>query len=1234
MAVVFSNNAKTTLASNVSTSATSITVADGSVFPALNGSDYTYVTLEDGSGNVEIVKVTALSSNALTVVRAQDNTSARAFSSGDKCELRLTAAGLNEVASQADTDTNTTYSVGDGGLTQINFTSADNTKLDGIAVNANNYTLPFTDNSTNWNTAYTYSQVGHLPLAGGTLTGNLLINSANAEVNLRSGVAGTSGAVNWTFNTNGTNYASIKLPYDTRASTGLHIDSGYPITIDTSSSTGIKFVVNAANKATINSSGLTVSGTVSATGGNSANWNTAYGWGNHASAGYVSTTGNQNIDGIKIFTGTNVTLDNPVNSWKYIRLQSAASAKWDIATNEADTSGALQFRPLGSGANAAYVTTSGNYVSVPQGTLWGSSNDGSGSGLDADLLDGQQGDSYLRRDIPSIISVASSSADLLRLANSTSGQFIQIGFQQNDTDGMHHRAYLKAWKGSATASGNVDLIVRGSAGSLTSDVLSLRSGNASPTWRGQAIWNAGNDGAASGLDADLLDGVQGASFLRSDADDSFSGNLTTGANNHLTFGPNGTWGSSLRIGGNGRTATGTEMASIVTTDGNIHLDAANSANGIYLNYYAGTNGVFFGNGATSTTARMQSNGQLYKSGGTTNPYWNSTNDGSGSGLDADLLDGQQGSYYNQSQFTGSAFTSRNSGNAIAIDSVTTNMVGYVNSSTAAGYADGAGFSAAYSSSWVGQLFVDFRTGKLSSRGKNNGTWQTHRFMWDNLNDGSGSGLDADLLDGSQGQYYKHPTSPMSQNVSFDSFSGVSSYYNSVQFMNIYTPSAGTQATYNSPTNVGSHHHVMQFNGYSPTINNWKYQSAYSFYTGDMYTRNMYSSTWAAWRKQWDSVNDGSGSGLDADLLDGQQGSYYAPASHGHSYLPLTGGALTGNLNGTTAAFSGKVDFQGHAAIEGGNGYGVFKGYTGNNNHFIVVRGSVANQTGLSITGGHQTTFVEHAENNDTSGWYFKSNQTGSYAEIARITRTGGMHLQGNKVWHAGNDASGSGLDADSVDGIEGANIVRNNSGNQFMSGTHGTARLQLRRVDTSANMHSYLSMWASEPGITHDGCGIGGNIANAGFYYGVANTAVGTGSLMRFYQGNIEFKHLPAVTGAGNAGARTFYIDTGGNCTASGNISAYSDERLKTNIETIPSALEKVNALRGVTFDMNGVRGLGVIAQETETVIPEVVMTADDEMGTKSVAYGNMVGLLIEAIKELKSEVDDLRHQQEKFNDK
>ena len=111
-------------------------------------------------------------------------------------------------------------------------------------------------------------------------------------------------------------------------------------------------------------------------------------------SGYVNTTGSQNIDGIKVFTGTNVTLDNPVNSWKYIRLQSSGSAKWDIATKENETSGALQFRAGGGSANTAYVTTAGNYASDTQGTLWGSSNDGSGSGLDADLLDGQHGSYY------------------------------------------------------------------------------------------------------------------------------------------------------------------------------------------------------------------------------------------------------------------------------------------------------------------------------------------------------------------------------------------------------------------------------------------------------------------------------------------------------------------------------------------------------------------------------------------------------------------------------------------------------------------------------------------------------------------------------------------------------------------------------------------------------------------------------------------------------------------------
>ena len=93
------------------------------------------------------------------------------------------------------------------------------------------------------------------------------------------------------------------------------------------------------------------------------------------------------------------------------------------------------------------------------------------------------------------------------------------------------------------------------------------------------------------------------------------------------------------------------------------------------------------------------------------------------------------------------------------------------------------------------------------------------------------------------------------------------------------------------------------------------------------------------------------------------------------------------------------------------------------------------------------------------------------------------------------------------------------------------------------------------------------------------------------------------------------YCDDNGNWTAIGNITAYSDERLKENIETIPNALETVKKLRGVSFAKkdSGIKGIGVIAQEIEKVLPEVVVDAE----YKSVSYGNIVGLLIEAIKEL-----------------
>jgi hypothetical protein len=92
------------------------------------------------------------------------------------------------------------------------------------------------------------------------VAGSLLLDASSAEINLKSGVGTESGAVNWTFNTTGTNYASLKLPYDTRASTGFHIDSGYPLTLD--GTTRINFAISGSTKMDLDTSGLSVTGNV------------------------------------------------------------------------------------------------------------------------------------------------------------------------------------------------------------------------------------------------------------------------------------------------------------------------------------------------------------------------------------------------------------------------------------------------------------------------------------------------------------------------------------------------------------------------------------------------------------------------------------------------------------------------------------------------------------------------------------------------------------------------------------------------------------------------------------------------------------------------------------------------------------------------------------------------------------------------------------------------------------
>jgi hypothetical protein len=140
---------------------------------------------------------------------------------------------------------------------------------------------------------------------------------------------------------------------------------------------------------------------------------------------------------------------------------------------------------------------------------------------------------------------------------------------------------------------------------------------------------------------------------------------------------------------------------------------------------------------------------------------------------------------------------------------------------------------------------------------------------------------------------------------------------------------------------------------------------------------------------------------------------------------------------------------------------------------------------------------------------------------------------------------------------------------------------------------------------------------------------------------NIRFNSLGVGTAASG---------TAGEIRSSDNITAYfSDRRLKTNICIIDNALDKVNQISGVTFQSNDVAAkygyinkkiqVGVIAQEIEAVLPEVVVPAPFDIGQnedgteysksgqnyKTVQYEKIVPLLIEAIKELKTELDAIK---------
>ena len=260
-------------------------------------------------------------------------------------------------------------------------------------------------------------------------------------------------------------------------------------------------------------------------------------------------------------------------------------------------------------------------------TVWHSGNDGSGSGLDSDTLDGVQGSSFLRSD-----AVDSSSEDItingLRVGEWTSSTGYKGIYHSNQSGSEYiimsadSHTYISATSGS-------NVYIRNGNNDSTNQLI-VGSGNDALTWRGNKIFHAGNDGSGSGLDADTLDGVQGASFLRSDAEDT--------TNSQISFTTSSQYPININSSHNGKIVLQGSASPYIRF-------RESSTDKAYIQWDSSTGEFIMYNQESNDYLRIGSgpSGLKYTADSTTGTIWHSGNHGHGSGLNADTLDGIEGS---------------------------------------------------------------------------------------------------------------------------------------------------------------------------------------------------------------------------------------------------------------------------------------------------------------------------------------------------------------------------------------------------------------------------------------------------------------------------------------------------------------------------------------------------------------------------------------------------------------